>query len=423
MPGLSSLHVNVNNTSFAYNDILIASNNDSLQLGLDQWVNQMHKTDMIGFEINANLLSIGIRYKRYYFTFNLNEKGEVHLFIPRTLAELAWYGNSYFLGEEARFNSLGVSGNHYREYAIGVSKIIDSRLTVGGRAKLLFGKANVYTRKVDGSLFTDERTFNLVLYSNMEINSSIPVTASANDQGNFDRIEPNENINITNYLLNRQNVGLSFDLGVVYDYSDRIQFSGSILDLGLIRWKSDATNYHMDGEFTYTGTGADTDFNSSGYVTDLVDSILNEFGVKLDYNPYYYFLSPKIYLGGTYRLSPVFQAGVLNYNRIYRSKLYSTLSVSLIADLPRYFTGSLNYTIMNGSYNNLGIGLGFGKKWFQMHLVTDNILGFVNPGKSRNLNVRFGMNILLGCTVHKKTRGAGCIWIREWEEKKARRYW
>lgn len=424
VPGLSSIHVNYNNTAFAYGDILNRiSNTDSLQLNLDQWVKQLHRTDLIGFETVANVFSLGIRYRRYYFTFNLTEKAEASGFIPGELVELAWWGNSRFLGEKAKFNSLGVSANYYREYAIGISKIVDKTLSLGVRAKMLFGKANITTSRGKGSLFTNKQTFDLLLRSSFRLNSSFPLTTRVNEQGNLDQIDIEENIDWFGLLMNGQNKGLSFDGGFVYDYDEKIQLSGSILDLGLIRWKSDVSNFTQDGEISYTGTGDDSDFNSAEYINNLIDTLENEFGVKVKNKPYISFLSPKIYVGGTYRLSPVFRFGVLNYSRIYRSKLYSSFSLSLNADLPRYFSGCISYSLMNNSFNNLGIGLGFGKRGFQMHLVSDNVLGFIKPANTRNLNVRLGMNLLLGCSRTKRSKGQGCAWIREMEEKQNKKDW
>ena len=136
---------------------------------------------------------------------------------------------------------------------------------------MLFGKANITTSRGKGSLFTDEQTFDLLLRSSFRLNSSFPLTTRVNEQGNLDQIDIDENIDWFGLLMNGQNKGLSFDGGFVYNYDEKIQLSGSILDLGLIRWKSDVSNFTQDGKISYTGTGDNSDFNSAEYINNLID--------------------------------------------------------------------------------------------------------------------------------------------------------
>ena len=54
--------------------------------------------------------------------------------------------------------------------------------------------------------------------------------------------------------MNRGNVGLGLDFGLIYKYSDKITLSASLLDLALVRWKTDLNNVRGEGDFEYAGT-------------------------------------------------------------------------------------------------------------------------------------------------------------------------
>lgn len=94
IPGLASTHISYSNTAFTYNDLA----------GTDTWniegiFNQMHRVDLYSVEALLHPVSIGYRYKSLYFTFNITEKAHVYQTLPRSLIEMAYYGNGSFIGK------------------------------------------------------------------------------------------------------------------------------------------------------------------------------------------------------------------------------------------------------------------------------------------------------------------------------------
>ena len=48
-----------------------------------------------------------------------------------------------------------------------------------------------------------------------------------------------EEINIAELLLNRGNPGAGLDLGIIYRHDERTTLAASLLDLGVVRWRTD----------------------------------------------------------------------------------------------------------------------------------------------------------------------------------------
>ena len=124
----------------------------------------------------------------------------------------------------------------------------------GIRAKLLFGKANIYSGKSEVSLYTDPNTFDLHVEGDVNLNTSFPMTITQDSQGKISGSETGD-IDVVSFLMNGKNKGFALDLGWIHKYSENITFSASLLDLGFIRWKSDVNNIQISGSFDYTGTG------------------------------------------------------------------------------------------------------------------------------------------------------------------------
>ncbi|HAN18289.1 MAG: hypothetical protein A2X13_04700 [Bacteroidetes bacterium GWC2_33_15] len=422
IPALTSTQFNYSNTAFSFNDILEGGN-----LNIDALNDNVHRADLLATELHLDLISIGYRHNEYYITFNIAEKVNLAITYPGDLVGLAWQGNSQFLGETAGFNNLRTNTSYYREYSLGISKVFDPYRTFGIRAKLLFGKLGVYSGKSEMSLYTDETTYDLHLEGNITANSSFPLTVNQDANGNITGISMGE-IDPMGTLFNSQNKGFAIDLGAIYRYDENITLSGSILDLGFIHWKTDPNNIHLEGSFDYSGTGLESDFDSQEYILDLRDSVFNSFTQDITRDSYYSWLPLQIYLGGMYQYMPKLGIGAVSRNVIYRNKLHSSLTLSANTVLWNKFSASLSWSYLNNTYKNIGLGLAWHGRGIQLHMVSDNVLGIFNPLDARNLNIRFGFNLMLGCPRNSQeaaklnkysggSENANCSWVEKMEKK------
>ncbi|MCA1747173.1 MAG: DUF5723 family protein, partial [Bacteroidales bacterium] len=259
IPGLSTLYLNYANSSFVYNELVSGD-----RLELDAVFNRLYRSNMVTAEAAAYLLSAGYRKAHNYFTFSVADRSYAHFSFPRDLAGLLLYGNARYVGEELRIGQTRLNAAYFREYSAGWSQETDRFTTLGMRGKLLFGKANFHTGTSQVRLGTDFETYDLSMQGELGLNSSFPVMLNLNESGLIAGAEFEEP-GYRAMLMNPRNVGVAADFGVVYNYSDDVTLSASLLDVGVILWTDDV--YNLDGavDFEYTGVSDEADFSLAGY--------------------------------------------------------------------------------------------------------------------------------------------------------------
>jgi len=424
MPLLSSIHFNYANSYFSYNDVIVPTANDSLNINAGQFNTKPGTRQDISIELHISLLNFGFLYKQYYFNFNLSDKIDAGVVYPTNWGRLILGGNSAFVGQNLNLGNAGVYATYYREWAFGISKIINESLTLGAKVKLLFGKGNVTTSRFDLNLYTANPVYYLAASSDATINAS-PLILNLAPNGSINSIDiPNRNDPLA-LILNNKNKGLAFDFGTIYKYSDKITLSGSILDLGFIRWKYFPVEVNNRNTLNYRGVTNYLSIRSYESVKQMIDSLQTVFTFRSSNAPYTTFLSPKLYVGGTYELFNFLNAGLLSRSILYHGKFQSSITASLNSWYKKYLALSISWSYMNNTINNIGGGLSMRTPNFGFYMISDNVYGALKYKSARLINVRFGFNFLFGCAScirkeEKSAIGKGCAIYRDSESKKQR---
>jgi outer membrane protein OmpA-like peptidoglycan-associated protein len=336
-----------------------------------------------------DLLSFGFAIKKNYFSFNMTEKMNIRFRYPKGFMEFIGKGNGGMLGEQVNFN-FGIDAIHYREYGFGYSRKINDKLTVGGKFKYLYGMENIWTEKSDISLTTNPNDFAITAQANLKINTSIDTSFGGNS------------FSAGNYAFGKKNKGMGIDLGGVYKINNKVTFSGSLIDLGFIKWKQDVTTYQSanpDAKFTFKGLDINQLINtdSSKNPTKIVtDSITKIFKVDTIHESYTTRLSTQIYLGANYNLTEKINTGILFYGQFFDKKIHPALALSFNQRVGRWLNYSLSYSMYNRSYNNIGAGIGINLGPVQFYMVSDNVLGAIFPQNAKNIHLHFGINLTFG---------------------------
>ncbi len=206
-------------------------------------------------ELYTTIAAVGLQKDDYYYTFTIQEKDNLATLYSRDLVAFALKGNTPFEGQWIDLKGTGVYYNHVREFAVGVSKVKNNALTVGIKAKLLFGKLNVTTGSSDIRMFTHENTLDLMFQTDAGFNSSLPYSMSVEGNGSY-RFNHYYSSTFNSFAFNRKNPGLAFDFGFIYQYSSKLTFSGSLLDLGLIWYQKQPDKLLRKGGLPVHGTGS-----------------------------------------------------------------------------------------------------------------------------------------------------------------------
>jgi hypothetical protein len=418
LPVISSVHMNVANSGFTLNQMLEEGENGNYSIDADFVSGKLANRNFFSAELHVTILAIGLRHKQYYYTFSINEKDNTSVYYPRDLVSFALEGNTPFEGQHLAFEGTGLYFNHYREFALGVSKRIDAERTVGLKAKLLFGKLNLETEKMNVGLFTQENTFDLLFNVDSRVNASVPYTMELED-GYYDFVSRYDG-NINQHIFNRKNPGIALDAGFIYQYSEQITFSGSLLDLGFINYRSNVTNYSLAGDYLYTGPIGDTIISES-YFRDLFNSLNDHMDEELTYSSYMHFLDPKLLLGASLKVNSKMNLNALLYNRFNKMKYQNGFMLSVVSRPFKSLETSLSWAYMNRSALNVGFGFAYGRSPLQFYMVSDNLLAPLFPMSTKNANIRFGLNINLGCRKREKIDECGCYWLQKAEDRKERK--
>lgn len=419
IPVLSSVHFNYGNSGFSYNNAFKKTDDGSYQADVDGLVNGLRRRNYVGTEFHAQLLAVGHRRGDYSFMFTITEKDNLPLTYPKEIIQLAWDGNTQFEGEEVGLKGTGVYYHHYREYALSVSKRNRDGIYFGARAKLLFGKLNIATRSTDINLHTQENTFNLNFNGDLKVHSSLPIIVETTN-GRVSDVRYNESTDIIGLLFNRKNPGFALDAGIIYPYSEKLELSAAVIDLGFIRWRSNLNTFLGSGDFSYEGPLNDTLVPpGSGYADQLLDAFLDSMNLVVESQKYTTILPPRFILGANYTVNEKLKTGLQAEAIVHRSKIMPSLTLSANYNLYRHTYLMASYTVMYNTLRNLGLGIVVGRNPVQFYVISDNAAAFFWPLSARNVNLRFGLNINLGCTIKVKdspSHGAiqgNCYWLEK----------
>ncbi|MCS6824577.1 MAG: DUF5723 family protein [Cytophagaceae bacterium] len=386
LPGMSSVYFMLNNSTWRANDFKKKINDDSVIFNLEGAVNKLDNKNYVNTAFSTDLFSLRIKIRNTFASINVTEQVDFRLNYPKDLFKLINQGNAQFVGEAADFSGLRVNSSHYREYALGLARIRDgAKFSYGVRLKLLQGLNNVKTVKSDARISIDEQYYAHTLKASAQVNSS---TIANDTTGNEDYVKA---------LTSFDNMGWGLDLGATYHVNHRLSFTGSLVNLGAITWKSNVVNRSIDGEYTFSGIKLDLQNDSIKVDIDAVlDSLKSAFKIKETYNQSYKTsLPPRMYLSMGYMLGRNTKVALTFYNEFYQG-MNPAISAAYVQRAGRILNFLFTYTAKKNSFNNVGAGLMLKLIAMQIYMVGDNMLAIANPFNATNFNLRFGINLVFG---------------------------
>lgn len=423
LPAVSSLQLGVGNNRLALTDVVMKHpTEDSLITFLhpdavfntSDFLAKLNDNNFFYQDFSTDLLSFGFRTGSWYFTFNLSEKINVAINYPKDLLAFA-KGNQQFMYSNANFSYLGVNSSFYREYGIGISKQFSKDFSVGGRVKLLYGHANISSDFDNNSLNLYSSCDSIYLNADATINTSSPLIATTDDNGNFDGfeipsyIDNSDTDSLIDLAMAHTNMGFGLDLGIYYKPLDKLSLSVSIIDFGYIKWEAkDVTSLELKGSYAFKGIDVSNEIGNSDEDVDpfeeMLDSLENSFTYQPTSKSYKTSLGTKVYVGASYHVSNKFDLSFLSRSYYFNNNLNQAFTFSANARPINGISASLSYSIMNGSYNNIGFGLVLGGAPLQLYIISDNASAALWGHETTSVNFRFGLNIAFGCRQKSKKK-------------------
>lgn len=408
-PLLSSINMSVRNTGFSAQDYFVAPGaSDSTMAKLSR---NMGPNNYAYAGSSMDLFYLKIRRKNFYYSLNTTEHIQSRVGYSRDFVRLLTEGNmpenSPFVNNTASMKGMSFDFIYYREYGFGLTTTID-KWVFGGRARVLFGKANVHTQRFETTVHTDpDNAYAVTTHTNFRVNTSTGPLMIENGKVGIRSGEDNgtgysefSQLKALNYFLgngNMRNLGLALDAGVTYKYNEKLSLTGVIRDLGFIRWKDNPKNYEGRGDVEYSGLpfsaySKDGNFDLSSYV----DTLKSKFTTTESAERYTSFLTAQSYLLANYDLAKNTRVGGGIYMEFYNNNLYPALTANISQRLGRVMNLQMSYSMQNRTYDNLGAGLVIKLLPLQIYVMSDNLTAMIAPDKARNVNLRFGINKVFG---------------------------
>lgn len=284
---------------------------------------------------------------------------------------------------------------HYREYSIGYSSPTDHQsLSWGIRSKLYFGKG-VFSSEISGSI--KEVAGNYFMDTKGEGKMSLPEEYHQNPDGSVSTVPNLSAKTINEYIFNKSNSGIGFDLGFKYKINEKLAFSASVLDLGNIKWKNNLTSKDFVSSSELDSKSITPTFaNGIKTITKVNDSISFEnkftqiFKTSSNQLPFKTTMPLTIFSGISYQLNPKIKLTLADRFIKVKNLNHNTISASASIDLNDKLTINTGYSIIGNAYFNLPLAILYKADFGQIYLGTDNLPSFVVPSLSEFSGITFG---------------------------------
>ena len=188
----------------------------------------------------------GFGYKEWYFTFGIANHSDLLLSYPHDAVLLSdeYFQTAAAKGTPVNLSHSGGEATVWNSVGVSAAKEIKEGLKVGVRLKYLQGMANVVSRGSDMVVNSTSNPLSLQALVNYRHKCFFSVkyrilSKWSGKSVNFD----NSLNNIVGDFIFNGNRGAAIDAGFVYDMDEITEISGSITDLGFIRWKKNTNNF------------------------------------------------------------------------------------------------------------------------------------------------------------------------------------
>lgn len=376
-------------------------------LDLDKGVASLQKVNYLNTYFNFDIFNCGLRTKYGYFTYSHRLRETESLSFTKDLVQLIAQGNSSFLGDSNPANiQLNLAARTIQEFDFGYQMALTDRLDIGIRAKFLMGFADLKANALNAKLYTDPDSYALKLTVDpISVVGTLPYKFQIGEDNSLSIVD--RRFNPANLF---KNFGFGIDLGAAYQINEEWGVAAAINDLGFINWNNysvefkaelqDGGSFYQDGSIVFPGLTSEQMhgmLNDSTYLSALMDSLSGYY--QLSVNPLaknLTGLNTNFMVRGYYNITPQhrFTAQFSGYNCGLGIKPAMTLA----------YTGSFadkydvvaTYTIMNGRFDNLGIGLSANFGGILLYVASNNVIAFFNPANSSQLNVQLGISFTSG---------------------------
>ena len=447
LPGIGAVNATVGSTSLGYQDIIdIIDDGDDFYTKPD-FMNRLKDNNKLNVNFSTEILSAGWYKGKNFWSFNIGLRTDIGANLTKNM--FTFLNEMETVEENWRNSNYDISGqqlniNAYTEIGLGLSRQINSRLTVGARVKALLGIGNMELKlnrvAMSANLPSDQQinqwssesywnsmTPSQAAQAAQELkdkfnNYHANLTVGAELKSSFKGLELQEEEGkdyVTDFDFDSGKLGIAgygfgIDLGASYKILDNLTVSASVLDLGFISWSKSSTKIASANPDPIDIKGSTyanmVDPNNPNTVMNAVNQLQNDAqgymdrvtnGDVLDYDMLQLEVSDAkesrksrlasiLVLGAEYGFfNNKLAVGVLSTTRFVQPDALTELTFSANYRPKSWFNVALSYSAIQSAGKSFGLGLKLGP----LFVGTD----YMFLGKNSNsVNGFVGVSIPLG---------------------------
>ena len=447
LPVIGAVNATVGSTSLGYQDIIdIIDDGDDFYTKPD-FMNRLKDNNKLNVNFSTEILSAGWYKGKNFWSFNIGLRTDIGANLTKNM--FTFLNEMETVEENWRNSNYDISGqqlniNAYTEIGLGLSRQINSRLTVGARVKALLGIGNMELKlnrvAMSANLPSDQQinqwssesywnsmTPSQAAQAAQELkdkfnNYHANLTVGAELKSSFKGLELQEEEGkdyVTDFDFDSGKLGIAgygfgIDLGASYKILDNLTVSASVLDLGFISWSKSSTKIASANPDPIDIKGSTyanmVDPNNPNTVMNAVNQLQNDAqgymdrvtnGDVLDYDMLQLEvgdakesrksrLASTLVLGAEYGFfNNKLAVGVLSTTRFVQPDALTELTFSANYRPKSWFNVALSYSAIQSAGKSFGLGLKLGP----LFVGTD----YMFLGKNSNsVNGFVGVSIPLG---------------------------
>ena len=407
IPVFSNFSFTAGFTGFTLAD-LFSNDSRDFNLKFEEVLNNIDSDDYININTVIEVLSAGFRIDdKTYVSFGFYEELDLITYFPKDITELVYYGNEPFLNRPFSISELVMKADMLGVLHAGVSRKVDEKLTIGGRVKIYSSSLNIETNNNSGTITATSNNTNIIRQTLDNLDAEIR-TSGIIDSNDVDDESSNE---IFSNTLLGGNLGLGFDVGLTYHFSPQLEFTGSIIDVGFIKYSKNIRNYTAKGN--YILDGINFEYNSddpSDYWEQLEEDFNANVPTEETENTYTSWRPMKINAALKYSFGE--KRSKFCYTKTHKQYYYNSIGFQIHTimrplkpqfSFTSFYEKSLSQNIHTkfthtiNDYSSTIFGAGASLQLGKLNIfgALDNIFGVRDLSTVNNISLNFGFNITI----------------------------
>ena len=377
-------------------------------------MNSSEKQMGIDLLSNTNLFHFGIRSKKAYFTYTTSLVFEGQINAPKDIFGLATFGNSAFIGKEAKIDFSNTNFTSYVKNEITYGRQITNELSVGVNLGLINGLANMQIDKAYLGLQTDTGVNSIYQFkATAEANARASMIGidltQIGDSAYRKNLDKAVNTQLGKMTIS-SNQGLSFGTGFVYRINEKFRVSGSVQNLGKIVWDVLPTEHKLfKGQWIFTGLDTGQTNNLSKDITKQIRDTLNlKFRGSSTYlSSYTTYLKPRYTLGlefFPFKRTNIQLVGGYGFGYTGDKAFVSAAVHQEIGEVVDIRASYCKYDFQN-SQNRVSLGMSLNLGVIQPYFNINDAWGAAEYAHTNNISGTIGLNIYIGTQKDRDNDG------------------